>query len=272
MDWFTGPKDYCSQFFADSAKYVCIATVHSSNGIKSFFYLNNDDDFLKHRWNVRLITICRSLRNEDLFTGQKDCCSQFFADSAKYVSIATVHSSNGIKSFFYLNNDYDFLKHRWNSRLNTNSRSLRNEDLFTGPKDCCSQFLADSAKYVSISTVHSSNGIKSFFYLNNDDDFLKHRWNSRLNTNSRSLRYEDLFTGPKDCCSQFFADSAKYVSIPTVHSSNGIKSFFYLNNYDDFLKHRWNSRLNTICRSIRNEDLFTGRKHCCSRFFADSAN
>ena len=37
-------------------------------------------------------TICRSLKNEDLFTGPKDCCSQFFADSAKYVSIATVHS------------------------------------------------------------------------------------------------------------------------------------------------------------------------------------
>ena len=45
-DWFTGGKDWCSQFFADSAKYVSTATVHSSNGIKSFFYSNNDDDFL----------------------------------------------------------------------------------------------------------------------------------------------------------------------------------------------------------------------------------
>ena len=34
-----------SQFFADSAKYVSIATVHSWNGIKPFFYSNNDDDF-----------------------------------------------------------------------------------------------------------------------------------------------------------------------------------------------------------------------------------
>ena len=269
-DWFTGPKDCSSQFFADSAKYVCIATVHSSNGIKSFSYLNNDDDFLKHRWNVRLITICRSLRNEDLFIGQKDCCSQFFADSGKYVSIATVHSSNGVKSFFYLNNDDDFLKHRWNSRLNTNSRSLRNEDLFSGEKDCSSQFFADSAKYVCIATVHSSNGIKSFSYLNNDDDFLKHRWNVRLITICRSLRNEDLFIGQKDCCSQFFADSGKYVSIATVHSSNGVKSFFYLNNDDDFLKHRWNSRLNTNSRSLRNEDLFSGEKDCCSQFFADS--
>ena len=176
-----------------------------------------------------------------------------------------------MKSFFYLNNDDEFLKHRWNSRLKNNSRRLRNEDWLTGEKDCCSQFFADSAKYVSIATVHSSNGMKSFFYLNNDDDFLKHCWNSRLNNNCRRLRNEDWFTGPKDCCSQFFADSAKYVSIATVHSSNGIKSFFYSNNNDDFLKHHWNVRLITICRSLRNEDLFTGPKDFCSQFFADSA-
>ena len=50
-------------------------------------------------------TICRSLRNVDLFTGAKDCSSQFFADSANYVSKATVHSSHGIKPFFFSNND-----------------------------------------------------------------------------------------------------------------------------------------------------------------------
>ena len=50
-------------------------------------------------------TICRSLRNDDLFTGAKDCSSQFFADSANYVSKATVHSSHGIKPFFFSNND-----------------------------------------------------------------------------------------------------------------------------------------------------------------------
>ena len=94
--------------FADSAKYVSTATVDSSNGIKSFFYSNNDDDFFLHRWNFRLNTICRSLRNGDLFTGQKDYSSQFFGDSVKCVSTATVHSSNGIKSLFYSNNDDDF--------------------------------------------------------------------------------------------------------------------------------------------------------------------
>ena len=270
-DLFTGPKDYCSQFFADSSKHVSTATVHSSNGIKSFFYSNNDDDFFLHRWNFRLNTICRSLRNGDLFTGPKEYCSQFFADSAKYVSTATVHSSNGIKSFFYSNNDDDFFLHRWNFRLNTICRSLRNGDLFTGPKEYCSQFFADSAKYVSTATVHSSNGIKSFFYSNNDDDFFLHRWNFRLNTICRSLRNGDLFTGPKEYCSQFFADSAKYVSTATVHSSNGIKSFFYSNNDDDFFLHRWNFRLNTICRSLRNGDLLTGPKDYCSQFFADSA-
>ena len=107
---------------------------------------NNDDDFFLHRWNFRLNTICRSLRNGDLFTGQKDCCSQFFADSAKYVSTSTVDSSNGIKSFFYSNNDDDFFLHRWNFLLNTICWSLRNGDLFTGPKDCCSQFFCGFRK------------------------------------------------------------------------------------------------------------------------------
>ena len=164
-------KTVVHNFFADSAKYLSNATVHSSNGIKSFFYSNNDDEFFLHRWNFRLNTICRSLRNGDLFTNPKDYCSQFFGDSVKYISTATVHSSNGIKSLFYSNNDDDFFLHRWNFRLNTICRSLRNGDLFTGPKDCCSQFFADSAKYVSTATVDSSNGIKSFFYSNNDDDF-----------------------------------------------------------------------------------------------------
>ena len=64
--------------FSDSAKYVSIATVHSWNEIKPFFYSNNDDNFFQHRGNFRSNTICRSLRNKDLFTGPKDCCSQFF--------------------------------------------------------------------------------------------------------------------------------------------------------------------------------------------------
>ena len=101
-------KTVVHNFFADSVKYVSTATVHSSNGIKSFFYSNNDDDLFLQRWNFRLNTICRSLRNGDLFIGPKDYCWQFFADSAKYVSTATVHSSKGIKSFFYSNNDDDF--------------------------------------------------------------------------------------------------------------------------------------------------------------------
>ena len=33
------------QFFAGSAMYVSNATVHSSDGIKPFFYSNNEDDF-----------------------------------------------------------------------------------------------------------------------------------------------------------------------------------------------------------------------------------
>ena len=114
---------------------------------------------------------CRSLRNEDSFPGAKGCSSQFFAYSGKYVSIATLQSSNGIKSFFYSNNDDNFFQHRWNFRLNTICRSLRNEDWFPGAKGCCSQFFANSAKYVSIAILQSSNGIKPFFYSNNDDDF-----------------------------------------------------------------------------------------------------
>ena len=168
-----------------------------------FFHSNSDDDFFLHRWNFRLNTICRSLRNGDVFTGPKDYSSQFFTDSAKYVSTATVHSSKGIKSFFYSNNDDDFFFDRWNFRLNTICRSLRNGDLFTGVKDYCSQFFADSTKYVPTASVQSWKGIKSFFYSKNDDDFFLHRWNFRLNTICRSLRNGDLFTGPKDYCWQF---------------------------------------------------------------------
>ena len=139
--------------------------------IKTFLYSNKVDDFFQHRSNFRLNTICRNLRNDDWFPDAKGCCSQFFANSAKYVSIAITQSSNGIKPFFYSNNDDDFFQHRWNFRLNTICSSLRNEDWFPGAKGCCSQFFANSAKYVSIAILQSSNGIKPFFYSNNDDDF-----------------------------------------------------------------------------------------------------
>ena len=39
---------------------------------------------------------------------QKTVVHNFFADSANYVSNATVHSSNGTKPFFYSNNEDDF--------------------------------------------------------------------------------------------------------------------------------------------------------------------
>ena len=60
-----------------SAKYVSIATLQSSNGMKTFFYSNYDDDFFQHRWNFRLNTICRSLRNDDWFTGPKTVVHNF---------------------------------------------------------------------------------------------------------------------------------------------------------------------------------------------------
>ena len=115
-----------------------------------------------------LNTICRSLRNDDWFTGAKECCSQFFANSVKYVSNATVHIWNGIKPFFNSNNDVVFFKHRSNFRLNSICRSLRNDDWFTDAKDCCSQFFANSAKYVSNAIVDIWNRIKPFFNSNND--------------------------------------------------------------------------------------------------------
>ena len=52
--------------------------------------------------------ICWNIRNDAWFIGAKDFCSQFFADSAKYISNATVQSWNGIKPFLYSNNDVDF--------------------------------------------------------------------------------------------------------------------------------------------------------------------
>ena len=51
--------------------------MHSWNGIKTFFYSNNDDDFFQHRWNFRLNTICRSLRNDDWFFGAKAVVHNF---------------------------------------------------------------------------------------------------------------------------------------------------------------------------------------------------
>ena len=85
-------KTVVHNFFEDSVKYGSTATVDSSNGIKSFLYSNNDDNLFLQRWNFRLNTICRTPRNGDLFIGPKGYCWQFFADSAKYVSTATVHS------------------------------------------------------------------------------------------------------------------------------------------------------------------------------------
>ena len=37
-------KTVVQNFFADSANYVSNATFHSSNGIKPFFYSNNEDN------------------------------------------------------------------------------------------------------------------------------------------------------------------------------------------------------------------------------------
>ena len=45
-------------------------------------------------------------------------------------------------------------------------------DLLVQKTACCSQFFADSGKYVSNDTVNSWNGIKPFFYATNDDDFV----------------------------------------------------------------------------------------------------
>ena len=113
-------KTVVHNFFTDSAIYVSIATVHSSNVIKPFFYSNNDDDFFQHRCNFRFNTICISLRNGRLICWcKKAVVHNFFADSAKYVFIATLQTSNGIKPFFYSNNDDDFFQHRRNFRLNT---------------------------------------------------------------------------------------------------------------------------------------------------------
>ena len=94
-----------SQFFPHSAINVPNATVLNWNGIMPFFYSNNENHFFQHRWNFPLYTSFRSLRNYDWFNGANHCCSQFFQDSAKYVSNATVHSSNRIKPFFHINND-----------------------------------------------------------------------------------------------------------------------------------------------------------------------
>ena len=42
-------------YFSNSRKYFSNATVHSSNGIKSFFYSNDQDDLLCHLLNFVLI-------------------------------------------------------------------------------------------------------------------------------------------------------------------------------------------------------------------------
>ena len=40
---------------------------------------------------------------------EKTVVHKFFAGSVQYVSNSTVHSSDGIKPFFYSNNDHDLL-------------------------------------------------------------------------------------------------------------------------------------------------------------------
>ena len=64
-------------------------TTTSSNIVETFVYI--------HFVEVSEITI-------DLLW-QKTVVHIFFQNSAKYVSNATVHSSNGIKPFFHINTD-----------------------------------------------------------------------------------------------------------------------------------------------------------------------
>ena len=90
----TFPKHLSSTVQVESSRSSAqTMTTTSSNIVETFVFY----------------TICRSLRNDDLFTGAKDSSSQFFADSANYVSKATVHSSHGIKPFFFSKyDDYFF--------------------------------------------------------------------------------------------------------------------------------------------------------------------
>ena len=148
-------KSVCSNFFADSANYVSNATVHSSNGINSFFYSNDQNDMPCQRRYFRLHTICSNYKNEDWFTCAKIGLFKFFADFANYVSNATFHSSNGIKSFFYSNDQDDLLCHRWIFSLTTISRNNKISIYFLVRKSCCSKLFADSVNYVFNATVHN---------------------------------------------------------------------------------------------------------------------
>ena len=191
-------------------------------------------DFFQQRWNFRLNTICWNLRNRHWFTGAKYCCSQFFADSEKVRFHCYSPQLKWNQAVLLLKQWCGLLLTSLKFALNHICWNIRNDAWFIGAKDFCSQFFADSAKYVSIAIVHSWNGIKPFFYTNNDVDFFWRPWNFRLNNICCNIRNDDWFIGAKDCCSQFLADSAEYVSIAIVHSWNAIKPFFYSNNDVDF--------------------------------------
>ena len=76
----------------------------------------NQAVFLLKQWRRLLLTSFKlsfkyhlyKPKNWRLIYAAKDWCSQFFADSAKYVSNATVQSWNGIKPFLHSSNDVVF--------------------------------------------------------------------------------------------------------------------------------------------------------------------
>ena len=80
--------------------YVSNATVHSSNGIKSFSTQTIKTICLVIAHTFVYIPFVETTKIRIDLLVQKSGCSNFFADSAKYVSNATVHSSNEIKPFY----------------------------------------------------------------------------------------------------------------------------------------------------------------------------
>ena len=177
---------------------------------------------------------------------------KIFRDLAKYVSNATVHSSNGIKSFFYSNDKSDFFDIVWTFVLLLFLDTIKIRIDLLVKNSVVYNFLRITQNTFPMlqSTVQmeSSRSSTQTIRATSFDIVWTFVLVPFLDTNKIRI---DLLV-KNSVFKNFFADSSKYVSNATVHSSIGIKSFFYSNDQDDYFSHRLNFRFSAISRYSKN--------------------
>ena len=217
--------------FADYAKYVSNATVLSSSSIELFLCSNYFQRPFISSLKLWLRYLSQNPRYGGLKNSFEDLFSQFFADYAKYVSIATVLSWSSIVLFLCSN----YFQWPFISSLEVWFTYLLQKPRYGGFKfwfECLfSQFFAQYAKYVSNATVLISSSIEFFLCSNYFQRPFISSLKLWLRYHSQKSRYGGLKNCFEDLFSQFFADYAKYVSNATVLSSSSTVLFLCTNYF-----------------------------------------